>query len=125
MGANRRYRKKLSRAFFVLPEIPDDAPGLKDALAIRSAADLAGRCRCGAVARLADGTPVDYDALPPGRLTHSYFLHEVGCPALTDDESDYGVVLPDDAASVGESWRCSRGTAGLARPTLASSGFPA
>lgn len=64
----------------LLPGIPDDADEqTKDGLGVRNAASISGVCPvCGTRAELVPDPEV------PG-LWHAYFLHEVGCPALTDE----------------------------------------
>ena len=68
------------RTLFVLPEIDDDDdPARKDALAIRNACNLTGRCpSCGCTVEL------EPDADESG-LIHGYFRHEDGCPVLTTE----------------------------------------
>jgi hypothetical protein len=69
------------RALFVLPEIPDDAPeALKNGLAIRNAANVAGVCPdCGARGEITG--PDEHGFM------HLTFEHEAGCGAFTDDEA--------------------------------------
>ena len=66
---------------FVLPEIDDDDdPARKDAMAIRNACNLTGRCpSCECTVE------VEADSDHPG-LTHGYFRHEDGCPVLLDED---------------------------------------
>ena len=69
MSAGRRYRRRVGPVPALLPSINDDWPAaLKDALAIRNAASLNGRCACGAVATVS----------PPGQdgVVHLVFEHE-------------------------------------------------
>jgi hypothetical protein len=66
----------------VLPEIPDDAPvELKDALAVRNAASVAGECpSCGA-------TPELHVDCKHRLLFHAVFRHSAECGALTNGEA--------------------------------------
>lgn len=78
MSAGRRHRRAVAkRSLFVVQEIPESADSaMKDALAIRNAATLSGRCpSCGASAKL---------VVPPrpGRVGEARMAHESGCPAL-------------------------------------------
>lgn len=85
-GVSRRRPRipgttKPSRVLWLLPEIPDDAPAaLKNALAIRNAANVAGVCPdCGACGEITG--PDEHGFL------HLTFEHEDGCGAFTDDEA--------------------------------------
>jgi hypothetical protein len=67
------------RTLFVLPSIPDDLPvETKNAIAVRNACSVRGRCPdCGAHGQLAGPDALGY--------LHLVFLHERGCDALTDE----------------------------------------
>jgi hypothetical protein len=77
MSAGRSYRRRMRQAWlYVGPEIPEDASQtLKNALALRNSANIAGTCpECGATMALA-GEP------SPG--VRSFVMeHEPGCPVL-------------------------------------------
>lgn len=62
---------------YVGPDIPDNATvEMKNALALRSEANLPGRCpSCGAAFRMVE------DTATPG-VRHLYMEHEDGCPVL-------------------------------------------
>ena len=70
---------RATRVLYVLPAIPDELDeATKDALAIRNACTVEGRCPdCGAVGELHS------DALDG--LFHYTFRHEPWCGALTDE----------------------------------------
>jgi hypothetical protein len=86
MGASRRYRRRLLRPasntrrgprLLLLPEISETMPPvLRDALAIRNAATVSGRCACGAVRQLDGPGPIQ-----PDTVRWATFLHEADCPA--------------------------------------------
>ncbi|HVA04760.1 MAG TPA: hypothetical protein VMU64_13570 [Acidimicrobiales bacterium] len=62
---------KVGEVLYVLPSVPADAPDeLKDAIALRNAATVAGRCSCGAVIAEAGDT--------------AQLMHEPGCVASDD-----------------------------------------
>ncbi len=74
------YRSLLRGGNFlaVLPEIPDDASeNVKNALAIRNAATLSGRCACGAVAG-----PIEQVETGIYMVTME---HENDCPAADEN----------------------------------------
>lgn len=80
----RKHRIPGTRArnvLYVLPAIPDDlADDLKNALAIRNACAVEGRCpACGATPTL------HADDEHPG-LLHLVFAHEPDCPAAQHEE---------------------------------------
>lgn len=80
MSAGRKYRRALTDrpALFVLPEIDDTMPPeVKDAIARRRAANVTGRCPCGAEMVL-DGP------LRPGEVTLGHMEHEDDCPVPDD-----------------------------------------
>jgi hypothetical protein len=68
------------RTLFVLPTIPDGlSPALKNALAIRNACAVEGRCPCcGVVAEVERDSELDY-------LRHLTFRHEPWCECLRDE----------------------------------------
>ena len=72
------YRKGSS--LYLLPSIPDDAPAeLKNALAIRNACAIEGKCpSCGATGEL---------TFEQNGLGHLTFHHEPECPVLHDQEA--------------------------------------
>jgi len=60
-------------ALWLLPTLREtDGPELTNALAVRWQANLIGRCRCGAIANVAQ----DADG-----MFHATWLHEADCPA--------------------------------------------
>ncbi len=73
------------RTLFVLPEIDeDDDPARKDALALRNAATLAGRCSsCGATFALRSQRGGGID----GVAGYLVMEHEDDCPVLLDEVS--------------------------------------
>ena len=75
MSPKRRRNRR--RALYIGPSIPDEASAeMKSALALRNAANVAGRCpSCGARFRMVD------DAATPG-VRHLYMEHENDCPVL-------------------------------------------
>ncbi len=77
---SRRSRVPGTRKLLVLPSIDDDLDeATKNALAIRNACAVEGRCpSCGAVGI------VHPDAKHPG-ISHWVFQHEPECEALVDD----------------------------------------
>lgn len=72
----------MSRTVYILPQIrDDDTPARKDALAIRNACTVQGRCPCcGAIGEL------EADAEIAG-LSHLTFRHEDWCDVFTDGEA--------------------------------------
>jgi hypothetical protein len=81
MSRRPRVPGTRGRVLFVLPTIPDDAPeAVKDALAIRNAANVAGVCPdCGARGGITG--PDEHGFM------HLTFQHERGCGAFIDDEA--------------------------------------
>ncbi|MHB1782389.1 MAG: hypothetical protein ACYCTE_06800 [Acidimicrobiales bacterium] len=77
MSNSRRYRRRVGRTLFVLPEIPDDASvAFKNALTIRNQATRTGRCpACGAVTEVVQPPR-------PGEVGHARMEHDDDCPAL-------------------------------------------
>lgn len=71
---------RATRVLYVLPAIPDDlAEATKDALAIRNACAVEGRCPdCGTMGEI--HPDAEYDG-----LFHYTFRHEPWCGALTDE----------------------------------------
>jgi hypothetical protein len=68
------------RTLLVLPSIPDDAPAeLKNAIAIRNACSVEGRCSACGVSGVASADPTH------AMVFHYTFEHEPSCPALTDE----------------------------------------
>lgn len=80
MSASRTFRRRMRRAAFVLPAIPDAASvAAKNALAIRNAATTTGQCpACGATVRLVQGT------LEPGTVSIARIEHEHTCPVVSE-----------------------------------------
>jgi hypothetical protein len=78
MSAGRRFRRRArSGVLYVGPEVIEDATvEMKNALALRGAANLSGTCpACGATFVL--------DQLPrSGEVTTARMVHEDGCPVL-------------------------------------------
>lgn len=72
--------RRRHRALYVLPSVTDDTdPKVKNALAIRNAASVSGRCpSCGAVMQI-----VSWE---PGEIGEARMEHEHDCPALVDEE---------------------------------------
>lgn len=70
---------KARRVLYVLPGVADNAdPKLKNALAIRNAASVSGKCpSCGAVMQIVLGES--------GRASEARIEHERDCPALLDE----------------------------------------
>lgn len=76
-------------ALVIQPTIPDSAPdALKNALAVRRAANLHWKCPdCGAQPQMPNHK--QQRALPrAGKAIPAIFLHKDGCGCLTDDEGD-------------------------------------
>jgi hypothetical protein len=64
------------RALVLVPEAREDATAAERlALTVRNAANLTGRCACGA-------TPEDVQELAPG-IYRAVFRHEDDCPAIS------------------------------------------
>jgi len=77
VSSKRRRKRGRGGVLYVGPSIPDGATvEMKNALAIRSEANLAGRCpSCGARFKMVD------DVAMPG-VRHLYMEHEDDCPVL-------------------------------------------
>ena len=75
MSAGRPFRRRLGGVLYIGPDIPDDAdPVTKNALALRSTANLSGQCpSCGATFTLLNDLP---------GVRHLVMGHEDWCPVL-------------------------------------------